>query len=109
MVPRKSTTVSSFKSRTVNEWISQMPLKRTSASREVLVGKFKPSTNNQSYELDFHNNNNGTYKFEAGISSNGSSASFNGVNISISTGTWYYVTAVYTASAGTVQFFVDGS
>lgn len=68
----------------------------------------KWGSGNQAYRLNLHNDS-GTMKLEFQNSSTGSNTATASVNWTPSTDTFYHVVASYDASAGSVDFYVDGT
>src|SRR3569832_238203 len=73
-----------------------------------IAGKFSGTgTNPRSWRF-YIDNSAGSYTLHAAISSTGASATDNRVGWSPSANTFYYLSMVYTAAAGKVQFYVNG-
>lgn len=79
-----------------------------SNDRYGLVGKSETSTTDISYILAY-DDLNGTKRLRFFTSADGSTVNAIAVNHDLGTGTWHHIAAVYDASAGSVEFFVDGS
>lgn len=75
-----------------------------------IFGKWKDDTNARSYGLDLFNNS-GTLQLRAGYSTDGTfqAGNFKSQNWTPSTGTWYHIAVVFTASGPKLQFFIDGT
>jgi len=71
-----------------------------------LIAKRTSTGNQRSYNL-FYNNSTG--KIQLTVFSDGSTDSNASVSWTPSTGTWYHLSVVYTASAGSADFYVNGS
>lgn len=83
----------------------------SSGNGMVFASKWNGTTDNASYRFALFNNG-GTLQLEYANDNTNDGASndpkFARVNWTPSTGTWYHVVAVYDASAGEVDFYVDG-
>jgi hypothetical protein len=92
---------------TVELWVKFESLPG-SGNLMALVTKYNATGNQKSWVISLFNST-GTYQLYAEVSANGSTADAITQNWTPSTGTWYHVAFVYTASSSTYQFFVDGS
>lgn len=103
-----SATLSVTGNMTLEGWVKfeSLPSSGTSYS---LCSKYTTTSNQRSYEFDLLNTA-GTYTIRLTISSTGAGATTTtkSVTWTPSTATWYHVAAVYT-TAGTVDFYVDGT
>lgn len=98
-----SATLSLTGNHTIAFWINYSSV----ASLVALVNKFVSSGNQQSW-LYRYGDNSGTKQFIINLSSNGSSNTQKTYNYTLSTGTWYHMAFVYTASAGSVGIYLNG-
>lgn len=73
-----------------------------------LISKYRPTGNQRSYSFNY-TWNGGTPRLQFVSSTNGAGASVGSANVTLSAATWYHLVFIYTASAGSVEFFVDGS
>lgn len=78
------------------------------AQVNTFINKFNSVGNQQSW-LYRYGDNSGTKQFLVNLSSNGSSNTQKTYNYTYSTGTWYHIAFVYTAAAGTVDIYSNGS
>jgi hypothetical protein len=74
----------------------------------VIAGKANSTTNNRSYFFDYINDS-GTNKLRLLISSAGTTFGFNAHTVTFTAGVWYHVAATYDASAGAVEYYINGS
>ncbi len=84
---------------TVSQWI-----KLESSGGRSSISKYDDNTSNLSYRTYLT-----TTEMGMGLSSNGSSETFDSFSQTFNTGTWYHVAWAYHAAAGSVEFFVNGS
>jgi hypothetical protein len=78
-------------------------------AQQAFFDKWNYSAATREYEV-FANYSGGTTTLYVNLSSNGSTASTaSKTTTSISTNNWYHLVYVYTASTGTVEFFLNGS
>lgn len=88
---------------TIELWTKLDSVSGTSA----FLSKWDSTGNNLSYGFRYLG---ATNKLSFHTSSNGSTAQWSGeVSQTLTAGIWYHVAAVYDASAGSVEFFVNGS
>lgn len=67
------------------------------------------NTGNQRSLVVNYTNNAGTKQLQAITSANGSTAVSGTINQTLTAGTWYYLSFLYDASAGTMEIYVNGS
>jgi len=73
----------------------------------AIAGKYTPADGQRGYGLTY--DNHGSPNLGFAISTDGTDFHFGQANYTLTPGTWYLVTAAYSASAGTVTFYVNGS
>jgi hypothetical protein len=74
----------------------------------ALVSKYAGAGSQRSWLYDYEDSS-GTKSLHVRTSSNGSTVLEGGINQTLTTGTWYGIAWVYTASAGTIQIYVNAS
>ena len=89
---------------TMSAWIK----KTTDFGNGQIMGKFDGNGGASSRGYALHLDANTSTSLDINIS-NGTTATWKYVTWAPTTGTWYHVAAVYDASAGSVEFYVDGS
>lgn len=93
---------------TVEAWVKLDSLPSGANNTQTIVGKYDGSSN-RSHIFGIWRNGSGTLGMTVALSTNGSTVYVLDKPYSFSTGTWYHIAYVYTASTGTVEFFVNGS
>jgi hypothetical protein len=73
-----------------------------------IVSKFKASTNDRSYAFEYIDSS-GTKKLQFAACADGAINTVASVAQTLNNGTYYHIAALYDASAGSVEFYVDGS
>lgn len=74
----------------------------------VLFSKFLNTGNQRAYSLEVFDDA-GTKRFQGYVSANGSTGNAHRVAVTMSTATWYHIVFTYDVSAGTSEFFLNGS
>lgn len=74
-----------------------------------LISKWETSGDQRSYDLSYRDES-GTKRLVVALSSSGTEATTveGRFDVTLSTGTWYHIAIVYTASAGTVAYYING-
>lgn len=92
---------------TIEAWVKPESAPGTNEVYSIAT-KYETSGNQRSYLLGY-TDVSGTKTLQFVADSNGGSATSGFVNQTLASGTWHHVAAVYDASAGSVEFFVNGS
>lgn len=79
-----------------------------SNSQMIIVSKWDENGNNRSYEFGYEDSG-GTKRLRFATSSNGTNASAMVKNQTLTSGIWYHVAVVFTASTSTAEFWVNGA
>lgn len=79
-----------------------------SNSLMVIVAKWDENGNNRGYSFGYEDSA-GTKRLRFATSSSGANSSAMVKNQTLTTGTWYHVAVVFTASTSTAEFFVNGA
>lgn len=91
---------------TIECWV-KLESSPTDGNDFVFAGKNGAAGDRQYYF--YYHNTSGTFSLRFVNSANGTTSTIGSVNQTLTTGTWYHIACVYTAAAGSVEFFVDGS
>ncbi len=91
---------------TLETWVKFESLP-SSGSAMHFITKTTLTGDNRSWRFNLYNSS-GTYQFKFEVASNPSTWAAATQNWTPSINTWYHVAVVYTASAGTADFYVDG-
>lgn len=73
-----------------------------------LYNRYQSAGNHRSFSLTYIYNG-GTYAIQVITSANGSTIKYGNISQTFTPGTWYHLVAVYDASAGSVELYVNGS
>lgn len=95
---------------TIEAWIKFESLPTAGTGEQMVVaGKYSNTGDQRSYYLSY-GDDGGTNRLRFAVSSDGTAANtiHGNVDWSPSTATWYHVAVVYSAAAGSAEFFVDG-
>lgn len=92
---------------TIEFWIKLVSAP-ASGKAFYLINKHGGAGNNLSYGVEYANVG-GTLKLEMTISDDGANLDTLQKNYTLTTGTWFHVACVWTASTSTVEFFINGS
>ncbi|PIR84059.1 hypothetical protein COU18_01480 [Candidatus Kaiserbacteria bacterium CG10_big_fil_rev_8_21_14_0_10_51_14] len=107
MTASDSTSLSVTGDMTLEAWVKFESIPPYDSAEMVIASKFDSGSDKRSFIFSQRNNGGSQYlSFIA--SSAGTGGTVKDVAWTPSTGTWYHVAAVYTASSGSVSFYVNG-